>query len=45
MRKVILKRDTHASGKEAKLVENKNLARDRKKIIAKVSEESDIERR
>ena len=33
--KVMLKRDTHASRKEAKLMENKNLARNRKEIIAK----------
>ena len=35
--KVLLKRDTHTSRNEAKLLENKNLARNRKEIIEKVS--------
>ena len=35
--KTILKSDIPASRKEAKLVEKKNLARNRKEIIAKVS--------
>ena len=35
--KVILKRNTHASRKEAQLVENKNETRNRRDMIAKAN--------